>query len=368
VTAFAEKRGIPVVETVAGKSTLLANHPNFGGPIGVTGSDAANALAVQSDVVVAIGTRLQDFTTGSWSVFANPDVRFVSINTASWDAHKRAALVVVGDAKVTVALLDEALGEITYASEWLATSQEGMKRWNETLDAWMDRTDLEPPSYGQVIRVVNEICEPDTYVVSSAGGLPGELNMGWRTLETDTFDCEYGYSTMGYEIAGGWGAKMAHPDSDVVVWVGDGSYLMANSDVYSSVFSGHKLIIMLLDNGGFGVINRLQVDQGGEEWNNLFRDSRHEKMFRVDFVKHLESMGATAERVRTLDELPDAYRRAQEADQTYAIVMDVHEYEWTEGGAWWEVGVPEVSERAEVRKARSELEDAKRDKQRPGGR
>jgi 3D-(3,5/4)-trihydroxycyclohexane-1,2-dione acylhydrolase (decyclizing) len=170
---------------------------------------------------------------------------------------------------------------------------------------------------------------------------------------------------MGYEIAGAWGAKMALPDRDVISWVGDGSYLMMNSDIYSTVMTGHKVIFIVCDNGGFAVINRLQIDTGGEEFNNLFEHSRHERLFRVDFVKHAESMGAIAERVSTIEELRSAFGRAKASDRSYAIVVDVHPYEWTEGGAWWEVGVPEVSDRDQVLVARAEL-DAERKHQRVG--
>jgi 3D-(3,5/4)-trihydroxycyclohexane-1,2-dione acylhydrolase (decyclizing) len=185
--------------------------------------------------------------------------------------------------------------------------------------------------------------------------------MGWRSRSVHSYDSEYGYSTMGYEISGAWGAKMARGDGDVISWVGDGSYLMMNSDVYSTVMTGHKVIFMVLDNGGYAVINRLQVNSGGVEFNNLFDSSRRSDPYRVDFVKHLESMGALAEKVERLEDLPAAWRRAKEADRSYAIVMDIDEYTWTEGGAWWEVGIPEVSEREEVRTARAAWEAAKKD-------
>ena len=170
---------------------------------------------------------------------------------------------------------------------------------------------------------------------------------------------------MGYEIAGAWGAKMARGDGDVIAWVGDGSYLMMNSDVYSTVMTGHKVIFLVLDNGGFAVINRLQVNTGGAEFNNLLRTARHTEYFHVDFVKHIESMGAVAEKVERLEDLEGAWRRAKASDRSYAIVMDVDEYTWTEGGTWWEVGIPEVSDRVQVRVARAEWE-AERKHQRVG--
>ena len=354
--SFAERHGIPVVETVAGKSTLTHDHPNYAGPIGVTGSRAANAVAEQADVVVAVGTRLQDFTTGSWSVFRDPDVRFVGVNTASWDAHKQGALPVIGDAKVSLEAIDGALGAYAAPPDWLATADERIAEWHAYLDSWAGRRHDGPPAYAEVIQAINTACDPEDYILSAAGGLPGELAMGWRSKAVGTFDSEYGYSTMGYEIAGAWGARLARTAGDVIAWVGDGSDLMMNSDIYSTVMTGQKVIYMLCDNGGFAVINRLQVNTGGAEFNNLLSSSKNERLFAVDFVKHAESMGAIAERVEGIDDLAAAFARAKAADRTYVIVIPVDQYTWTEGGAWWEVGVPEVSERPTVRAARADWE------------
>ena len=352
--AFAERHAIPVVETVAGKSTLTHDDPNYAGPIGVTGSRAANAVAEQADVVIAVGTRLQDFTTGSWSVFGNPDVRFVAVNTASWDAHKQQAQPVVGDAKVSLEAIDAALGTYAAPPEWLAMADEQIAEWHAYLDSWAGRRHDGPPAYAEVIQAINAACDPEDYILSAAGGLPGELTMGWRSKSVGSFDSEYGYSTMGYEIAGAWGARLARPTGDVIAWVGDGSYLMMNSDIYSTVMTGQKVIFMVCDNGGYAVINRLQVNTGGAEFNNLLRTTNHERLFQVDFVKHAEAMGAIAERVEGVDDLAAAFARAKAADRSYVIVVPIDEYTWTEGGAWWEVGVPEVSERPQVRAARED--------------
>ena len=364
LTDFAVRRGIPVVETVAGKSVMEHDHPNYGGTVGVIGSASANALAAQADVVIAVGTRLQDFTTGSWTAFQRPEVRFVSINAARWDALKQHSQAVIGDARLGVEAVDHQLGNYRAPEGWMDTSRAEMEKWNTYLDSWLDRSDT-PPAYQSVIQTLSQVSDPDDYCLSAAGGLPGELNMGWRTKQVGTFDCEFGYSTMGYEISGAWGAKMALPDRDVVAWMGDGGYLMMNSDIYSTVFSGHKVIMIVCDNGGFAVINRLQVNAGSEEFNNLLASSRHERMTRVDFVEHARSMGALAERVERLDQLAGAYQRAKEADRTYVIVIETHPYQWGEGGAWWEVGIPEVSEREMVRVARGQLE-AERKLQRIG--
>jgi 3D-(3,5/4)-trihydroxycyclohexane-1,2-dione acylhydrolase (decyclizing) len=359
VRSFAERHGIPVVETVAGKSTLTHDHPNYAGPIGVTGSRAANAVAEAADVVIAVGTRLQDFTTGSWSVFRDPDVRFISINTASWDAHKQGALPVIGDAKVALEAIDAALGDYAAPPEWLASADEHIAEWHAYLDSWSGRRHDGPPAYAEVIQAINAVAEPEDYILSAAGGLPGELTMGWRSKSVGSFDSEYGYSTMGYEIAGAWGARLARPTGDVIAWVGDGSYLMMNSDIYSTVMTDQKVIFMVCDNGGYAVINRLQVNTGGAEFNNLLSTTRHERYFQVDFVKHAESMGAIAERVETVADLPAAFARAKAADRSYVIVVPIDQYTWTEGGAWWEVGVPEISERRAVQAAREAWEDAK---------
>jgi 3D-(3,5/4)-trihydroxycyclohexane-1,2-dione acylhydrolase (decyclizing) len=359
VRSFAERHGIPVVETVAGKSTLTHDHPNYAGPIGVTGSRAANAVAEAADVVIAVGTRLQDFTTGSWTVFRDPDVRFIGINTASWDAHKQGALAVIGDAKVTIEAIDAAIADYAAPPEWLASADEHITEWHAYLDSWSGRRHEGPPAYPEVIQAINAAADPQDYILSAAGGLPGELSMGWRSKSVGSFDSEYGYSTMGYEIAGAWGARLARPSGDVIAWVGDGSYLMMNSDIYSTVMTGQKVIFMVCDNGGYAVINRLQVNTGGAEFNNLLSTTRHERYFQVDFVKHAESMGAIAERVETVADLPAAFARAKAADRSYVIVVPIDQYTWTEGGAWWEVGVPEVSERRAVQAAREAWEDAK---------
>jgi len=363
-TAFAVARGIPVAETVAGKATLVHDHPNFAGPIGVTGSTSANALAADADVVVAVGTRLQDFTTGSWSVFRNPRMKLVSINVARFDATKHHAISVVGDARISLEALDRVLGDYRSPAGWLDHAANERSGWRGYLDDYVGG-DFDPPTYAQVIRAINDVVDDDDYQVAAAGGLPGEINMGWETKSVGSIDIEYGYSCMGYEIPGAWGAKMALPDRDVISWVGDGSYLMMNSDIHSTVATGHKVIFIVCDNGGFAVINRLQVNTGGEEFNNLLQHTKRVDDTRVDFVKHSESMGALAERVASIEELQAAFRRAKAADRSYVIVIDTHPYQWTEGGSWWEVGVPEVSDRDQVLVARAEL-DAERKHQRLG--
>jgi len=368
LAGFAERRGIPVVETVAGKSTLPWDHPSFAGPLGVTGSSSANALAADADVVVAVGTRLQDFTTGSWSVFRNDAMRLIGLNAGRFDAAKHLALPLVADARRGLEDLDAALGDWGPPGAWGDRAREEYAAWNRQLDeAAAPPSGSDPPSYAAVIRTVNRLATPDDYIVSAAGGFPGELNKHWQASAVRTFDCEYGFSCMGYEVGGAWGAAMALPERTVVSFCGDGSYLMANSDVYSSVLSGHPFVLVLCDNGGFAVIDRLQVFKGAAHFNNLFdhvRSASPERP-RVDFAAHARSMGAEAVEATTLKELEEAFANARGAGRTTVIVMKTHPNAWTPGDAWWDVGVPEVSEREEVLVAKAQHE-AERKHQRTG--
>jgi 3D-(3,5/4)-trihydroxycyclohexane-1,2-dione acylhydrolase (decyclizing) len=354
LTSFAEKHGIPVAETIAGRSQMLHDHKLNAGPLGVIGSSSANALAAEADVVLAVGTRLQDFTTGSWSVFGNESMRLITINAASYDAHKHRALSVVGDAKVGLEDLSSALGNWVSSSDWLETAQGHYAEWNQTVDEHSGPSDAVPPSYGQVVGAINRICDTTDLALTAAGGLPGELCKNWKTRSIGTFDCEFGFSCMGYEIAGGWGAKMADPSRDVIVFVGDGSYLMLNSDIYSTVLTGHKMIVIICDNGGFSVINRLQNFKGSASFNNLLQDCKVENLQGVDFVQHATSMGALGEQVESTAQLEASFKRAKAADRTYVICIKTQPSQWTPGDAWWDVGVPEVSDREEVRQARSD--------------
>ena len=354
LTSFAERHGIPVTETIAGRSQMLHDHKLNAGPLGVIGSSSANALAAEADVVLAVGTRLQDFTTGSWSVFGNESMQLIAINAASFDAHKHRALSVVGDAKVGLEDLSSALGNWAGSPVWIETAQGHYAEWNRTVDQHSGPSDAVPPSYGQVVGAINRSCDSTDLALTAAGGLPGELCKNWKTRSIGTFDCEFGFSCMGYEIAGGWGAKMADPSRDVIVFVGDGSYLMLNSDIYSTVLTGHKMIVIVCDNGGFSVINRLQNFKGSASFNNLLQDCKVENLQGVDFVQHATSMGALGEQVESIAELEAAFKRAKAADRTYVICIKTQPSQWTPGDAWWDVGVPEVSDREEVRQARSD--------------
>jgi 3D-(3,5/4)-trihydroxycyclohexane-1,2-dione acylhydrolase (decyclizing) len=365
LAAFSEKHAIPVTETIAGRGVLTHTHSMNAGPIGVIGSSSANALAGEADLVLAIGTRLQDFTTGSWSVFQNDDVKIIGVNAARFDATKHLAHALVGDARETILELDAGLSAYKAPSAWADKARSLYAEWNRTIDERTKATNTDLPTYAQVVGAVNRKAGERDRVITAAGGLPGELTKNWKVKTPGTFDCEFGYSCMGYEIAGGWGAKMAWPDAEVIVMVGDGSYLMMNSDIYSSVLTGHKLIVVVCDNGGYAVINRLQNFKGVPSFNNLIKDSRHRQLVMVDFAKHAEAMGAIAEHVRSLGDLESALDRAKRADRTTVIVIDTDAYSWTPGDAWWDVGVPEVSSSEKVRAARSDHMAAKK-KQRLG--
>jgi 3D-(3,5/4)-trihydroxycyclohexane-1,2-dione acylhydrolase (decyclizing) len=365
LAAFAARTGIPVVETVAGKSSLLADHPSYAGPVGVTGAEAANAVVEQADLVLAIGCRLQDFTTGSWTLF-DRETSFIGLNAARFDAGKHRAQPLVCDAREGIVELDAALADWSVSGEW----QSAHRAERENLDAFIESRIADdhqwPPSYAQLVGLVHESATPADYVLTAAGGLPGELNINWRSKGIATFDCEYGFSCMGYEISGAWGAAFARSEGQVYSMVGDGSYLMMNSDIYASVLSGKKFILVVCDNGGYAVIERLQVGQGGASYNNMLKDSTGTgSEVRVDFAAHAAAMGATVLTADSFASFRTALNAARAADRTVVIVTSVRDSDWTEGGAFWQVGVPEVSEKAEVRQARASM-DAGLTRQRKG--
>jgi len=363
---FAEKHDIPVGETLNGRTTLLHDHPLNVGPIGIMGASSANELAAEADVVLAVGTRLQDFTTGSWSLFP-PDARFIGLNTARFDAHKHQSLAVVGDAKVSLEELGAALGEWQTPASWREHGQALYAKWNAYIDQRSGPTNAELPTYAHVVGAVNRIASERDLALTAAGGMPGELSMNWKAKGVGTFDCEFGFSCMGYEIAGGWGAAMADPSRDTFVMVGDGSYLMMNSDIYSSVLAGHKMIVVVCDNGGFLVIDRLQRAKGVPSFNNSLDTCRTANgAFRVDFARHAEAMGAIGVTVEGIGELEEAVRAAKQADRTTVIHIAIHPTDWTgNDNSWWECGTPEVSERESVRAARHDHVAGKK-KQRVG--
>ena len=356
---FAETHDIPVAMTQAGKSALADDHPLSAGAIGVTGTSAANTLAADADVVLAVGTRLQDFTTGSWALFKDPEFRILGLNVQPFDAGKQDALPLVCDARAGLAALSNSLGE------WRAPGSnisDLKAAWNADV-ATVTAADNAPlPSDAQVIGAVQRSLDDKSVLVCAAGGLPGELHKLWNAGAPGSYHLEYGFSCMGYEIAGGLGVKMARPNDEVVVVVGDGSYLMLNSEIATSLMLGMKLILVVLDNRGFGCINRLQMGTGGANFNNLLKDAQHVTLPDIDFRAHAESLGAIAEKVESIADLESAVKRARENDRTTVIVIDTDPLISTEqGGHWWDVAVPEVSERAQVRDARAAYETARKD-------
>ncbi len=361
---FAETHNIPVAETQAGKSSLPWDHEMNFGSIGVTGASSANAIAEMCDLVIGIGTRFQDFTTGSWALFKNPVRKILSINVVAYDATKHNAISLVADARVALEELSGELGD--YKAE--PPSAELREKWLgevKVATAAPAQSDNALPSDAQVIGAVQRAMDEDAVVVCAAGGLPGELHKLWKTSKPNGYHVEYGFSCMGYEIAGGLGTKMALPTREVVVMVGDGSYMMANSELATSVMLGLKIIVVVLDNRGFACINRLQMATGSESFNNLLDTARHEVPSAIDFTAHAGAMGAISEKVASVEALEEALKRARASERSCVIVIDTDPLATTEaGGHWWDVAVPEVSVRAEVEEARADYV-AQRKGQRP---
>ena len=333
---FAKKHNIPVTQTVMGYSTMKRDHSHFVGPIGGLGGKAANNLAKLTDLAIAIGTKLADFTTGSWANFEDPNFKLVSINTARFDANKHMANAVIGDAKVSLLELSQALGSWKADDKWHKKSQEELKNWNEYVDKESGPTNQKLPSYAHAVGAIYRNSDPKDIVVTAAGGLVGEVMQVWRPKELNTHETEWGFSCMSYEISGALGIKMANPDRDVIAFVGDGSYLLYNSDIYSSVITNNKLIIIVCDNGGHAVINRLQVYKGGKEFNCLLKSSKTPGLVPVNFAEHAKSMGAESEHVQSISELEDAFKRAKKSKKTYVISIHTDGYQWLEGSAYWE--------------------------------
>jgi 3D-(3,5/4)-trihydroxycyclohexane-1,2-dione acylhydrolase (decyclizing) len=349
---------VPAVETAAGRTLLPDPHPLNAGPLGTIGSASANALAGEADVVLAVGTRLQDFTTASWSVF-NPAVRLVSVNAARFDAVKHGGHAVTGDARAAIGELGQALADWRAAPEWTARAAAERARWDAHVDSLRAGAGAGGElSYAQVVGVVNDLSGPDDYVLGSSGGIPGELNGGWRTgpvAAAPTMDLEYGFSCMGYEVAGPWGAAMAraaaHPDGLVTALFGDGSYLMLNSELYSAAFADVPFVAVVCDNGGYAVIQRLQTGQGADGFNNMWPEAAGPGAkpdgVRVDFAAHAAALACGVIDVPAgtgAAGLRAAYARAREQakaeSRPVVLVCRVHPSVWTESGAWWEVGVP----------------------------
>ena len=362
--AFAERFQIPVVETQAGKSALAWDHQLNLGPVGVTGASSANAVCADADVVLGVGTRFQDFTTGSWALFSNPRRKLICLNVQAYDAAKHGAQPICADAVAGLAALADALGDARFEApdpvlkaDWFAAA--------DTVTAAPDAEDNALPTDMQVIGAVQRSAAADTVVMCAAGTMPGELHKLWKAGRPMSYHMEYGYSCMGYEIAGALGIKMAQPERDVVCMIGDGSYMMANSELATAAMMGIKITLVVTDNRGFGCINRLQMSTGGAEFNNLLDHAQHANPSRIDFAAHAASMGATTRKVSRISELEAGLEEARRATGPFVFVIDTDPYPSTEaGGTWWDVAVPAVSAREAVREARQNyLKNLKR--QRP---
>lgn len=350
---FAKAHNIPLVETQAGKGAVDWEEPlHFGSP-GVTGTGCGNELAAKADLVIGVGTRFQDFTTGSWTVFSAPDRRLLSINIHGFDAHKRAAQPLVSDARVALEKISIALGSHRFADPDFSART----RWFQTTDGlFAAPKGNELPTDAQVIGAVDRNAGKQSLIMCAAGTMPGALHVLWRAAQGG-YHMEYGFSCMGYEIAGAMGIKMALPDRDVICMVGDGSYMMANSELATAVMMGIPFTVVLTDNRGYGCINRLQAATGGAPFNNLLRDSYHVNEANLDFVAHARSMGANAVKAASIADLEAEMQKAKSATIPTVIVIDTDPLPGTgAGGTWWDVAVPEVSDRAEVNQARKAYE------------
>ena len=359
--AFVEAHGVPVVESHGGKSSLPWDHPLNLGAIGVDGVSAANEMARDADLVFAVGTRLQDFTTGSHALF--PQAKLLSLNVQPYDAGKWSGAALVADARVGLAQLEGGLGGWAADSGWTDRARQLAAASNERITALTTNIPQGVLPYdAEVIGAVRDSAtelglDSGTRDVAlcAAGTLPAELHKLWRASLPGNYHMEYGYSCMGYEIAGGLGVKMARPDQESIVFVGDGSYMMANSELATSVMLGQKMIVVVLDNRGYGCIQRLQTATGSPAFNNLLDDCVPEggEHSTIDFAMHARAMGAEAVHVKDVVELKAAMVKARQANRTQVIVIDTTHTRTTDGGCWWEVAIPEVSERPEVREARA---------------
>ncbi len=362
---LAEETGIAVGETQAGKGSLAYDHAQNLGAIGVSGTPGANLMARQADLVIAIGTRLSDFTTASKTAFQNPAVRFININVAEFDAYKHAALPLVADARVTLEELSAALAGYRVESDYAARIARYKAEWEAEVERLFNLRHSPPIAQSEVIGIVNNFSRPQDVVVCAAGSLPGDLHKLWRTRDPKGYHLEYGYSCMGYEIAGGLGIKMADPSREVYVLVGDGSYLMMSQEIITSIAEGYKLNIVLLDNHGFSSIGGLSQAVGSGGFGTDYR-YRHPdtgqldgEWLPVDFVANAASLGAYAVRATTRDDLQRALQEARQQDRTSVIVVEVDKEVRVPGyESWWDVPIAEVSEVAAVQRVRADYEKA----------
>ncbi len=365
ISDFAKKHNIPVTATVMGIGCMSKYDPYYISAIGCLGEGSSNNLSKATDLALAVGTKLSDFTTGSWTNFHNEDFELVSINTSRHDTTKHRATPVVSDAKIGLMELSSVLGDWKAPDQWYRRSLQEKDKWDEYVTKQSGKTNKELPSYAQAVGAIYRNSDPSDIVVTAAGGLVGEVVQIWKPKELNTFETEWGFSCMGYEISGALGIKMAKPYQDVVVFVGDGSYLLQNSDIYSSVLYDKKLIIIVCDNGGHMVINRLQLAKGGKEYLCNLKAARAKNIQFVDFESHAKSMGANSETVKSTSELEAAFKRAKLSNKTYVISIQTHGYEWLDGTAFWESPTLEVYSTEGNKKAYEDFIEGK-NKQRKG--
>ena len=364
---FAEQTGMPVGETFAGKGSLHYNHPQNLGAIGATGTPGANVTAREADLVIALGTRLSDFTTASKTAFQNPDVRFIGINVAEFDAFKHAALPLVADARVTLEELAVAVGNYRVDAAYAARIENYRDEWEEEVERLYHLGHGPLPSQSEVIGVVNEVSRPEDVMVCAAGSLPGDLHKLWRARNPKQFHLEYGYSCMGYEIAGGLGIKMADPGRDVYVMVGDGSYLMLAQEIITSIQEGYKLIVVLVNNDGHSSIGGLSRATGAQGFATRFRYREEEsgqlqgEFLPVALAANAASLGANVIEAKTLLQLKAALHEAREASHTTVVKIDVdYDEQVPRYESWWDVPIAQVSEVDSAQAAYEEYEVDKR--------
>ena len=364
--SLVEKTGIPVAETFAGKGSLNYNHPQCLGAMGVTGTPGANIIARDADLVIVIGSRLSDFTTASKTAFQNPNVKFININVAEFDAAKHAALPLVGDARTTLSFLVEALNGFQIDTDYAQEIENHNKFWLDEVNRIYDLGHSPQPSQGEVIGAVNRFSDDKDVVVCAAGSMPGDLHKLWQTIDPKGFHLEYGYSCMGYEIAGGLGCKMASPDREIYVLVGDGSYLMMAQEIVTSIQEGYKLTIILINNNGYASINGLSNSVGVQGYGTKYRYRGNEsgqldgQNLPVDLAKNAESLGANVIPAESLNDLRLALEKAKLSDITTVVSINI-EFEPRVPGyeSWWDVPVAEVSEVKTAQAAYREYEDQK---------
>lgn len=363
---LAERTGIPVAETFAGKGALPYNHPSNLGAVGATGTPGANEVTGETDLVIGIGTRYSDFTTASKTAFQNPEVKFININITDFDSWKHSALPLTCDARVCLEELTEALGDYSVDDEYRARVAAFSKTWDEKVSEFYNVSGDLPVHQAEVVGAVNDFAGSRDVVLCAAGSLPGDLHKLWRTRDPKGFHLEYGYSTMGYELAAGLGAKLACPDREIYVMIGDGNYLMMNSEIVTAIQEGIKFNIILLNNNGFASIGGLSQSIGSQRFGTKYRYRDEETglltgdILPVDFAQNARSLGAHVIEAHDIKSLKAALEEAKAQEQTTVITIETSLTKGVPGYAWWEVAIAEVSEMDSVKKARADYDENKK--------